>query len=38
VPELVTRTVPDVNHFTITLTEKGAQAIAEALAELHGGR
>ena len=34
VPALVTRTVPDVNHFTITLTEKGAKAIAEALGEL----
>ena len=30
VPALVTRTVPDVNHFTITLTENGAKAIAEA--------
>ncbi len=38
VPALVIRTVPDVNHFTITLTEKGAKAIAEALEELRGQR
>jgi pimeloyl-ACP methyl ester carboxylesterase len=36
VPALVVRTVPDVNHFTITLTENGATAIAEALEELRG--
>lgn len=37
VPALVARTVPDVNHFTITLTERGATALAEALEELCGG-
>ena len=38
VPALVIRTVPDVNHFTITLTERGAAAIAEALEELRRSR
>ena len=38
VPALVARTVPDVNHYTITLTEQGATAIAEALRELRGER
>jgi hypothetical protein len=38
VPALVVRTVPDVNHYTITLTETGAAAIAEALGELRGAR
>jgi len=37
-PGLVVRTVPDVNHFTIALTERGAQAIAEALRELRRER
>ncbi len=34
VPALAVRTVPDVNHFTITLSEHGAKAIAEALRDL----
>ncbi len=34
VPALVTRTVTDVNHFTITLSEQGAAAVAAAIAEV----
>lgn len=33
-PALIARTVPDVNHFTITLSEPGAVAVAAAIAEL----
>ncbi len=33
-PALITRTVPDVNHFTITLTEAGAAAVAAAIVEI----
>jgi hypothetical protein len=36
VPALVTRTVPDVNHFTIMLSEHGATAVSEALRDLCG--
>ena len=38
VPVLVIRTVPDVNRFTITFTEKGAKAIAGAMEGLRGQR
>jgi pimeloyl-ACP methyl ester carboxylesterase len=34
VPALIIRTVPGVNHFTITLTGQGASAIAEALEDV----
>ena len=37
VPALVVRTVPDVNHYTITLTADGAEAMAAALGDLRGG-
>jgi lipase len=36
VPALVARTVQDVNHYTIVLSEKGARAVAEAVTELRG--
>lgn len=33
-PHVTTRRVDDVNHYTLTLSERGAAAIAEAVAEL----
>ena len=36
VPALDVRTVPDVNHFTIAVSEEGARAIARAWRDLRG--
>ena len=37
-PDLEARLVPDVNHYTIVLSRRGAAAVARAVEDLGGGR